>query len=597
MINSVLVLVVFFCVSGCLGSFEVVDSKTSLNPYANETKEARDERMAWWRDARFGMFIHWGLYSVPAGIHNGQRIGGYSEWIMCSGRIPVDDYNQYLKDFKPEKFDADEWVRIAKEAGMKYIVITTKHHDGFAMYHSKVSKYNIVDATPFDRDPIRELADACRKHNLKLGFYYSQCMDWTHPGGGFPANRMKSLWDQKLVDQNVSFETYAREKAIPQLKELLTEYGDVAVLWWDTPRTMNKERAEMFLPLMKLQPNIITNNRLGGGYMGDIKTPEQYIPITGEAQDWETCMTQNGSWGYKSYDHSWKSTQTLLRNLCDIVAKGGNYLLNVGPDDKGVIPQPNVDSLKEIGEWMKVNGESIYKTKRGPYLHLPWGNCSQKNLGSNQTALYLYVYEWPKDGNIKLAGIKNKITKINLLADKSNLEHRRYGEDIVILGPIEKPDKLVTVIEVVIDGVPDINLKLPKLKSIANLKVSVKDALLLKKDRSLEPLAIIEKEGTSWTSGWRSWQSRPYWYIEATEQGIFDIFLTMKSSTEKGSFEVHAFGKKVGMVNNFDTQGRAVDVYVGRVKVNQPGHYEISVKPIRKDWDPVNISHITIRNK
>src|SRR5499427_7213319 len=308
-----------------------------------ETKEQRDARMKWWREARFGMFIHWGVYSVPAGTYKGKRIGGIGEWIMNTGKIPVAEYREYAKEFNPVKFNADEWVRLAKQAGMKYIVITSKHHDGFAMFDSTASDWNIVKASPFGRDPLKELAAACKKYGLKLGFYYSEAQDWNNPGGAAAGGH----WD-KAQDGNMT--EYIRKVAAPQVHEILSNYGPISVLWWDTPVAMTKERADMLLPLLRLQPGIINNNRLGGGYKGDTETPEQFVPATGyPGRDWETCMTMNDTWGYKSYDDHWKSNDVLIHNLVDIASKGGNYLLNVGPTSEGLIPDPSVERLKAVG--------------------------------------------------------------------------------------------------------------------------------------------------------------------------------------------------------------------------------------------------------
>ncbi|MEY3895427.1 MAG: hypothetical protein RLZZ214_946, partial [Verrucomicrobiota bacterium] len=308
--------------------------------------------MAWWRDAKFGLFIHWGLYAVPAGIYDGKPVGGIGEWIMKNAKIPVETYAKYADGFNPTQFDARKWVRMAKDAGMKYIVITSKHHDGFAMFHSKASPYNINDATPFKRDPLKELAEACKEEGMKLGFYYSQCQDWHHPGGGVSGDKH---WDPA---QDGSFDEYLDKVAIPQVKEILTNYGPVCVLWWDTPnKMMTPERSAKLNELLKLQPGIIHNNRLGGGFKGDTETPEQHIPATGyPGRDWEACMTLNDTWGFKSTDHNWKSTKTLLQNLIDIASKGGNYLLNVGPTAEGVVPEESVERLAEVGRWMKING-------------------------------------------------------------------------------------------------------------------------------------------------------------------------------------------------------------------------------------------------
>jgi len=369
----------------------------SPDPYASETKDQRDRRMRWWREARFGMFIHWGVYSVPAGVYRGQRIGGIGEWIMHQARIPCAEYQAFARQFNPVRFDADAWVRLAKSAGMKYIVITSKHHDGFAMFASKASRWNIMDATPFGRDPLKELADACRRHGLRLGFYYSQAQDWNNPGGAAAGGH----WDPAQAGDMTD---YIRRVAVPQVREILSNYGRIAVLWWDTPVDMTKERADLLIPLLRLQPGIIHNNRLGGGYRGDTETPEQFVPATGyPGRDWETCMTMNDTWGYKSYDDNWKSPETLIRTLIDIASKGGNYLLNVGPTSEGLIPQPSVDRLRAVGAWMRKNGSAIYATSASPFRRLSWGRCTQKRTTTGGT-LYLHVWDWPADGRLLLPG-------------------------------------------------------------------------------------------------------------------------------------------------------------------------------------------------
>ena len=271
-----------------------------------ETVAQRDARMQWWREARFGMFIHWGLYSIPAGTWDGKQIPGIGEWIMNNASIPVADYKALAPQFNPTSFSAHDIVALAKSAGMKYIVITSKHHDGFAMFKSQANAFNIHDATPFKRDPLAELAEECRKQGIKLGFYYSQDQDWTAPGGSaYKTGNHDSPthhWDKA---QDGDFDTYLHTKAIPQIKELLSNYGEFpAVIWFDTPTVnMTPERAAEIVTLLNQHPNLIWNNRLGGTYKGDTETPEQYIPPQGfPGRDWESCMTINDTWGYKSYD-------------------------------------------------------------------------------------------------------------------------------------------------------------------------------------------------------------------------------------------------------------------------------------------------------
>ncbi len=406
-----------------------------------------DQRMQWWRDARFGMFIHWGVYSVPAGVWKGEQSRHIGEWLMLDYKIPVAEYAELTKQFNPVKFDADKIVKIAKDAGMKYIVITSKHHDGFAMFHSSASPYNIYNATPLKRDPLKELAAACKREGIRLGFYYSEAQDWHHPGG---AAAKGGHWDPA---QDGSMDDYINKIAVPQVKELLSNYGPVSILWWDTPVNMTPARVAKFLPLLKLQPAIVTNNRLDKAKKtGDFSTPEQKVPATGmPARDWETCMTMNTTWGYKSFDNKWKSTETLLHNLIDIASKGGNYLLNVGPTSLGEIPEPSVERLAEIGRWMKVNCESIYGTTASPFKELSWGRCTKK-VSRDEATLYLHVFDWPADGKLVVPGLKNQVESAYLLANHNKLEATSSADGIVVSVPNAAPDKTSSTVVLKVKG-------------------------------------------------------------------------------------------------------------------------------------------------
>jgi alpha-L-fucosidase len=431
-----------------------------------ETRAQKDARMEWFREARFGMFIHWGLYSIPAGRWDGKEISGIGEWIMNAASIPVADYKALAPKFNPTQFSAEQIVGLAKSAGMKYIVITAKHHDGFAMFESKADPFNIVDATPFKRDPLRELAAECHKQGIKLGFYYSQDQDWTAPGGAaYKRDEHKPPtyhWDPA---QDGNFAEYLHKKAIPQLRELLTNYGDYPVIiWFDTPtKDMTPELAGEIVKVLNEHPKLIWNNRLGGEYRGDTETPEQYIPAQGyPGRDWESCMTMNDTWGYKQDDTNFKSTETLLRNLIDIASKGGNYLLNIGPMQTGEVPAAEVERLREVGKWLDVNGESIYATqptlfgaeagafsatekdREGKPKFVP----SWKWRSTTKAAeVYVHLFEWPTS-TFHLDKMPRKVTGAYLLADKAKtpLKVTRNGDGLDIVLPEHNPDPIATVL-------------------------------------------------------------------------------------------------------------------------------------------------------
>jgi alpha-L-fucosidase len=389
---------------------------------------SQDEKMAWFREAKFGLFIHWGLYCIPAGEWKGQPVAGIGEWIMNRAQIPVAEYEQLAKQFDPVQFDAEQWVQMAQDAGMKYIVITSKHHEGFAMYHSQVSPYNVYDATPFHRDPIRELAQACARHGIKFGFYYSQSQDWHEAGG------MGNTWDfgpDDAKDKSGAYDQYLRTKAEPQVAELLQNYGPVCLIWFDTPRVMAGERGQRFVDLVhKYQPACLIDGRLGtaGDYSS---TGDNVIPNANQTGDWETPATVNHTWGFKKDDTDWKAPGDILFKLVDIVSKGGNYLLNVGPTSRGVIPAVCQSNLLTAGRWLKVNGEAVYGAGRSPFGE-EYGDYSTKLKDAGGKPIFLSYTDWRCTtrpgklyftvfrlgrGGFQLPEFKNEIKKTYLLSD------------------------------------------------------------------------------------------------------------------------------------------------------------------------------------
>jgi alpha-L-fucosidase len=432
--------------------------------FTHESREQRDVRMEWWRNARFGLFIHWGLYSIPAGEWNGTT--NHAEWIRTTAQIPLTEYDKFVSQFNPTRFDAGAVVRMAKDAGMKYIVITSKHHDGFCLFDSKSTDFDIM-STPFKRDALKELADACHREGIKICWYYS-IMDWHHPD-----YLPRRDWEKGRSTEAANFNRYV-EYMKGELKELLTNYGEIGVLWFDGEWEENwnpKHGKDLYDYVRKLQPNIIINNRVGAGrsgmegmnvegeFAGDFGTPEQEIPSTGiPGVDWETCMTMNDHWGYNKHDNNWKSSKELIRTLADIASKGGNFLLNIGPTSEGIFPETSIERLRGLGEWMKVNGGSIYGTSASPFRQLVWGRCTQKPI-EDGTRLYLHVFEWPSDGMLTVPGILNLPKTAFLLSDanKSPLRITRKEDALMIRVPGVAPDSMNSVVVLDVAGKPDIN--------------------------------------------------------------------------------------------------------------------------------------------
>jgi alpha-L-fucosidase len=415
--------------------------------------KTQDEKMQWFREAKFGLFIHWGLYAVPAGEWKGEQIPRLGEWIMNRAHIPVSEYERLALQFNPVKFNAEEWVKMAEDAGMKYLVITSKHHDGFALYGSKNTLYNVVDATPWHRDPLKELAEACARHHIKFGFYYSQSQDWHEPNGA------GNDWDFGADDKK-NYDQYLQGKAEPQVKELLTNYGPICLIWFDTARMMTDERGKRFLDIVHgLQPATLVDGRLGvaGDYRstGDNQIPNQVLK-----EDWEVPATTNDTWGFKKNDTNWKTPADMTFKLVDIVSKGGNYLLNVGPTSEGVIPQASQDNLRAVGRWLKVNGEAIYgagptpfgaelgevdnsthdaKGKPGFKIAKDW-RCTTK-----PGKLYIHLFTWP-GAQFDLSKVSGKVTKAYMLADKKTLKMSQSGDKVTVTLPAKPTSEYASVL-------------------------------------------------------------------------------------------------------------------------------------------------------
>ena len=449
---------------------------TSVSWKPGESAAQRDARMAWFRQAKFGMFIHWGVYSIPA----------QGEWYMRAAKVPVAEYAKYAAQFNPVKFNADRWAALAHDAGMKYMVLTAKHHDGFAMFKSDASAYNVVDATPFKRDVVKELADACPKHGVRFGTYYSFLADWGHKGGGAGGPH----WDPAAQDGDLH--TYIHEIALPQVKELLTRYEPLAVMWFDSDGAQGMTPAESaaVVQLLQTQPQIIVNPRLPG-VKGDFGSSEVDAPLLRPDGDWELCGSVTASWGFANQPA--KPLKVLLPYIITAWGLGGNMLLNVGPTAEGVIPEDSAARLREIGRWLGTYGDSIYGSAAGPFDYLPWGTATRKG-----DTIYLQIFQWPGDGRLRVP-LSNAIKKAVLLGPgrPKVLDISHDGPDRLIVDlPAAAPDPVANVVALTLDGEPKTDYHSALLN--CNVKASA--------DQGSAALTVDDNERTAWqspdTTGW-----------------------------------------------------------------------------------------------
>ena len=549
-----------------------------------------DARMRWWREARFGMMIHWGLYSIPAGEWKGQRMTEIAEWIMSRYKIPIAEYEQLAKRFNPVEFDAEQWVRLAKRAGMKYLLFTSKHHDGFAMYRSANDPYNIFDATPFKRDPVAELAAACQRHGLKLCLYYSQALDWhekdaggTEPGRALNCGGMS--WGNDWDFPNHAEKDFARffeKKVKPQVREILTQYGPVGMIWFDCPETITKPQCQELYDLVRgLQDGCIINSRLGQG-LGDYKSlGDNQVPEARLVGDWETIATMNDTWGYKHFDHAWKSPADILGILSRLASRGVNYALNVGPMATGAFPQESVKTLEEIGAWMDINSEAIYATESTPFAHdFSWGTATTK-----PGKIYLHIHHWPADGKVAINGLRNAVKKAYLLQDRGKaLDVTQNGASVSVALPEKFRNEILPVVALEFDGAaevaedllqqPDGTIRLPAGRAA------------LHKGYGQSTLGFHTTGPLFWYDT-RDWVS---WHFTVLEPGTRTVKITTsglwKSLWEGGhKVRVEVAGQVLRRVIEKDEEsrepearyhGKAITI-CGEVRFEKPGVYELKL--------------------
>ena len=507
---------------------EAIDE--ALNGWWKASMKNHDERIAWWQQARFGMFIHWGIYSLPGGEWKGKKVDGYAEHLMRKEKITRADYLALAHQFNPVLFDADAWARHAKEAGMKYMIITSKHHDGFAMFDSKVSDFNIMQQTPYKRDPMAALSAACHKYGIKFGFYYSHAFDWEHPdapGNDWEYNNPggdKGLyggvnWFNIHPELLPKAQKYVDEKAIPQIKELLVKYHP-DILWFDTPSKLPlSENIRILKAIREVDNQVVVNGRLArssevsfGDYKNTADRPLEFYPVTG---DWEAIPTTNESYGYHKFDNSHKPVGSFVQLLAKAASRGGNLLMNIGPKGDGAFDSKDLTILQGIGAWMQKNGESIYGSVASPLPLQSWGVSTLKG-----NTLYLHVFNWPADNKLYVGGLQSGFGKVYLLANKKVVTVSRVNEnDVVIDLPVKMPDTMNTVIAV--------ELKEPlKTDSVRVLSANISEHRLLAFDAELhgEKMSYGDgKTGKYYVQNWKSNNQWLSWTFRTTKPATFTV--------------------------------------------------------------------------
>jgi alpha-L-fucosidase len=563
----------------------------ALNGWWKTSMQTHESRIQWWRDARFGMFIHWGVYSLPGGEWKGKKVDGYAEHLMRKEKIPRAEYLELAHQFNPVKFNADQWVQTAKRAGMRYIIITAKHHDGFAMYNSLVSDYNVVKQTAWKHDPMADLSTACKKYGLKFGFYYSHAFDWEHPDA--PGND----WDydnpggDKLLHGGTNWYDvhpellpkavkYVNEKAIPQIQELIRMYHP-DILWFDTPAKLPlSENIRILEAIRQTDPNVVVNGRLARGAgnlnLGDYKNtsdrPAEFYPTEG---DWEAIPTTNESYGYSKFDNSHKPASFFIRLLAKAASRGGNLLMNIGPKGDGEFDARDIRILDSIGKWMAVNNESIYKTTKTPLPIQSWGVSTRKG-----NLLYLQVFNWPSNGKLLIEGLRSNVAKVWLLADPAhkNLEVKRIDPvDLEIKVPHNAPDKVSSVVVVQTEG----NVETDSLRLLASHDITNR---LLAFDADLKGKGFRfgdGKAGKYYVENWKNKDQSVKWDFRLLQPARFKILVKYTAdNANAGAYELKLDDfKKQGTVETTAKGESVKEQVIGEVSLNAGSHY-LQVAPL-----------------
>jgi alpha-L-fucosidase len=547
-----------------------------------QTLESK-QRMKWFREAKFGLFIHWGPYSMLEGEWNGRNVevGQNAEWIMKFLKIPVKEYRELARGMNPVKFDAHEWVGLAKETGMKYLVITAKHHDGFAMYHSAASPYNIVDWTPFKRDPIRELAQACAEEGIVFGVYYSHREDWDHPGGYGNNWDYDNDWGENIFNPE-KFEKYLNEKAKPQLRELLTNYGPIGMVWFDRG-LYTKEQGEEFVKIVRdLQPKALINSRIGHYHqenLGDFQEMgDKGIPPGGLDDYFQTPQTLNHTWGYSKTDTAWKRPEIVIQQLVEVVSRGGSFLLNMGPKGNGEIPDATVKIFRKVGAWVNRNAESIYGASANPFGELEWGYCTVKG-----NKLYLFVRDWPRRNVINLTGLQTHVKSAYMLTDTSEKLSFEQTDNLTRVAlPQKAPDYPVSVVVLETDGTPETVPQMVIQNEKGELEFTYLNAIT-----SGNTMKRYNRKAGFHISKWANPHDTATWNFQVDKPGIYKVKIAYAAGKESENrpYEISVGSssikpKVVYTGSKFNALPDYDNFPVGFFEFKQPGKYSLTMRPL-----------------
>ena len=591
---SQIVLLIFFLL---LSSFGKGSSQTMDNMWHSESSGTEHANIQWFKDAKFGLFIHWGLYAKLAGVWKGERFYGSGEWIMNQGKIPVSEYKKVAAEFNPVNFDADEWTQLASDAGIKYMVITAKHHDGFAMYDSRVSDFDIMDASPYKKDPMKALSVAARKRGIQFGFYYSQFQDWYEPNGG------KNTWD--FDETKKDYQKYYREKAIPQLKELMTNYGPLGMVWFDTPGGMTKEQTTTFInELRVLQPQSLFSSRVGQG-LGDYRDfGDSEIPSTPIKGAWESIFTHNDSWGYIQHDMNFKTPAEIIRLLVNVVSKGGNLMLNVGPDGYGNIPEYSARYLREAGKWLQKNGESIYGTTYGLIPEQPWGVSTSK-----PGKQYFHVLNRPDNGKLLIPDFNVKISKVYSLSDKRSLVWEKKGRDLWIDLPQFENNAMNKVVVVEYAGqVENYDLSVPVVVS-TQFDENIVNAVFAQPSGNTKVNSLTyshyfgDWKHATCVTGMKDSTDQANFNIRVVDPGDYQVVLeyacSQESAKQEGVVEIEGrkFLFRTLQTSEFNKNSPLMFIKhtVATFSFNSPGNYTIKMNPLKAGRELFKLKSIILK--